>query len=79
MISETHLHAMAINFPIALLCIGFLSEVIFLFFRREFFRQTAFYLLLLGALGSIAVYLSGNAAGEGIEEGVMGKAVELHE
>ena len=70
---------MAIHFPIALLCIGFLSEVIFLFFRREFFRQAAFYLLLLGALGSIVAYLSGNAAGEGIEEGALGKAVELHE
>ena len=79
MISGTHLHAMAIHFPIALLCIGFLSAVISLFFRRDFFSQAAFYLLVLGALGSIAAYLSGNAAGEGIEEGALGKAVELHE
>jgi len=79
MISGTHLHAMAIHFPIALLCIGFLSAVISLFFRRDFFSQAAFYLLVLGALGSIAAYLSGNAAGEGIEEGALGKAVGLHE
>ncbi len=79
MISATHLHAMAIHFPIALLCIGFLSEVVFLFFRREFFQKAAFYLLVLGAFGSIAAYLSGNAAGEGIEDGALGKAVELHE
>jgi len=79
MISGTHLHAMAIHFPIALLCIGFLSAVISLFFRKDFFSQAAFYLLVLGALGSIAAYLSGNAAGEGIEEGALGKAVELHE
>lgn len=76
MISGTHLHAMAIHFPIALLCIGFLSAVISLFFRKDFFSQAAFYLLVLGALGSIAAYLSGNAAGEGIEEGALGKAIQ---
>lgn len=79
MITATHFHAMVIHFPIALLCIGFLAEVASLFFRKEFFRQTGFYLLVIGALGSIAAYLSGNAAGEGIEEGALGKAVALHE
>ncbi|WP_291097342.1 MULTISPECIES: DUF2231 domain-containing protein [unclassified Flavobacterium] len=79
MISSTHLHAMAIHFPIALLIIGFLSELIAFIIKKPFFRQTAFYLLLLGTLGTIVSYLSGNAAGEGIEEGSLGKAIELHE
>lgn len=79
MITATHLHAMVIHFPIALLIIGFLSEIIALFIKNPFFRQAAFYLLLLGTLGTIASYLSGNSAGEGIEEGSLGKAIELHE
>lgn len=70
---------MVIHFPIALLIIGFLSEIIFAFIRKPFFKQAAFYLLLLGTAGTIASYLSGNEAGEGIEEGSLGKAIELHE
>jgi len=79
MITSTHLHAMVIHFPIALLTIGFLSEIISIIAKRPFFSQAAFYLLLLGTLGTIASYLSGSAAGEGIEEGSLGKAIELHE
>ncbi|MDD5150028.1 MAG: DUF2231 domain-containing protein [Flavobacterium sp.] len=79
MITSTHLHAMVIHFPIALLLIGFLSEIIAVFIKKPFFHQAAFYLLLIGTLGTIASYLSGNAAGDGIEEGTLGKAIELHE
>lgn len=68
MISATHLHAMVVHFPIALLMAGFLSEVIAFFYKKMFFRQAAFYLLLLGALGTIVSYLAGNAAGEGIKK-----------
>jgi len=79
MISATHLHAMIIHFPIALLMVGFFSEVIALFSKKEFFRYAAFYLLLLGALGAIAAYLTGSYAGEGIEEGPLKNPMELHE
>jgi len=79
MISATHLHAMAVHFPIALLIVGFVSELVSFFFKRSFLRQAAFYLLLLGTLGTIASYLAGNAAGEGIEEGPLARAMELHE
>jgi uncharacterized membrane protein len=79
MISATHFHAMVVHFPIALLMVGFLSEVIALFSKKPFFHQTGFYLLLLGTLGTIASYLAGNAAGEGMEEGALGNAIELHE
>ena len=79
MISATHLHAMIIHFPIALLMAGFLSEIIALFIKKEFFRQAAFYLLILGALGATAAYLTGGYAGEGIEEGPLKKPMELHE
>jgi uncharacterized membrane protein len=79
MISATHLHAMIIHFPIALLMVGFLSEIIALFSKKEFFSQAAFYLLLLGALGATAAYLTGSYAGEGIEDGPLKDPMELHE
>ena len=79
MFTASHLHAMFIHFPIALLIVGFLSEVISLFSKKEFFKKGGFYLLILGTLGTIASYLSGNAAGEGIEEGPLEKVMELHE
>lgn len=79
MISASHLHAMIIHFPIALLMAGFLSEVIARVSKKEFFRNAAFYLLLLGAMGAGAAYLSGDYAGEGIEEGPLEGPMELHE
>ncbi len=79
MISSTHLHAMIVHFPIALLLVGFLSEIIGLFSTRFFFRQAALYLLILGTAGVIAAFFSGDAAGAGMEEGSMGKALALHE
>ena len=77
MIAATHLHAMLIHFPIALLIIGFLSELMGLVSKKIFFNQVAYYLLILGTFGTIAAYLSGDAAGEGMEEGTLGKAIGL--
>ncbi len=37
MISATHLHAILIHFPIALIIVGFFSEIIHLFSKKEFF------------------------------------------
>ncbi len=79
MISATHLHSMIIHFPIALIITGFLSEIIALLIKKEFFNKAAFYLLLLGALSAIAAYLSGESAGEGIESGPLKAPMELHE
>jgi uncharacterized membrane protein len=79
MLSATHLHAMVVHFPIALLMVGFLSELIAFFYHKTFFHQSAFYLLILGTAGTIVSYLVGNAAGEGIEEGSLKKALVLHE
>jgi len=79
MISATHIHAMVIHFPIALLMAGFLSEVLGLISKKDFFKNTAFFLLLLGALGAIVAFISGGYAGEGIEEGPLKQPIELHE
>jgi uncharacterized membrane protein len=79
MISATHLHAMAVHFPIALLIIGFFAEILSLFMQKQFLRKAALFLLVTGALGTIAAYVAGNAAGEGMEEGTLGTAIALHE
>ncbi len=79
MISATHLHAMIVHFPIALLLVGFLSELIGIVFKKSFFTQVSFYLLLLAAGGAITAYLTGDAAGDGMEGGSLKKAMDLHE
>lgn len=79
MISATHFHAMIIHFPVALLLAGFFSEVLGLITKKDFFKNVAIFLLLLGALGAIAAYVSGNMAGEGIEEGPLKEPLERHE
>ncbi len=80
MFDSTHLHAMIVHFPIALLIIGFLSDVIGIFFRKDFFSKAGLYLLILGTAGVFAAYFSGNFAGGGITEaGALKNALETHE
>ena len=80
MIDLTHLHPMIVHFPIALLIVGFLTDIAGLIIKRELFTQTGFYLLILGALGTMAALLSGEMAGDGIaEQGLLKQAIEQHE
>lgn len=79
MITAPHLHAMVIHFPIALLMVGFFSEVISLLTKREFLKYASFYLLILGALGTIVSYVSGSYAGGGMTDGMLQVPLETHE
>ena len=79
MVSATHLHAIIIHFPIALLIVGFVSELVGVIINKTFFKNTAFYLLLSGSIGTITAYISGSFAGEGIEEGPLKLPMQLHE
>ncbi|MEQ8547123.1 MAG: DUF2231 domain-containing protein [Cyclobacteriaceae bacterium] len=79
MITAPHLHAMAIHFPIALLMAGFLSEVIALITKKQFFKEASLYLLVLGALGAIVAYVSGSSAGDGMTDGILQKPIGMHE
>lgn len=79
MISATHLHAMLVHFPIALLFTAFLFELISFISKREFFKHITISLVVLAALGAIAAYLSGDEAGEGIENGPFKIPMDLHE
>ncbi len=74
------IHPMIVHFPIALLIIGFLSDLIGTIWKKEFFSKAGFYLLILGTLGVLAAYFTGNLAGDGLTEaGPLKQALELHE
>ncbi len=80
MIDLNQLHPMIVHFPIALVIIGFLSDMAGLVTKRSFFTSAGLYLILLGSVGTVAAYLSGDIAGDGIEEfGALGQALETHE
>ena len=80
MIDVTNFHPMIVHFPIALLIAGFGFDVAGLFINRDTFTKVGFYLLLIGAIGTIAALLSGEAAGEGVaEQGPLKIALERHE
>lgn len=79
MITAPHFHAMVIHFPIALLMVGFLSEIIGVISKKQFFKNASLYLLVLGALGAIVAYLSGDAAGDGMTDGFLQKPIGMHE
>jgi uncharacterized membrane protein len=60
MIDTNHLHPMVVHFPIALITVGFLAEVLSLFFRNEkCFSRTGLYLMLLGTLSAIVAWGTG--------------------
>ncbi len=68
MIDTTHIHPMIVHFPIALLIVGFLFDLIGTFVKKDFYSKAGFYLLILGTLGVVAAYFSGDLAGDGISE-----------
>jgi uncharacterized membrane protein len=58
--NTTHLHPMIVHFPIALITVGFLAEVVSLFFKSEkCLSKTGFYLMVLGALSAIVAWTTG--------------------
>jgi uncharacterized membrane protein len=80
MFDMNHLHPMIIHFPIALLMVGFLADLLGIVYKKEFFMKAGLYLLIIGTIGVIAAYLSGQVAGEGVEEaGTLKLALENHE
>ena len=53
------LHPAIAHFPVALLSIAALFAVISLFIKKDFFKEIAFWNLLLGVIGAIAAVLTG--------------------
>ena len=62
MFNTSHIHPMLVHFPIALLIVGFLFDIVSEFIKKEpCLLKIAFILQLLGTLGVIAAYISGDS------------------
>ncbi len=74
-----HFHPMMVHFPIALLIIGFLFDIVGVFFRKEkCLSKTGLYLMVIGTVGSIAAYLTGEYFTKELT-GIAGELKEEHE
>lgn len=79
MLSSSHFHPISVHFPIALLLLGVVVEILS-FTNREnkFYKEGALYLMLLGALGTVVSYLTGEFMTEEMS-GAAGELKEIHE
>jgi Predicted membrane protein (DUF2231). len=69
-----------VHFPIALITVGFFAEVISLFFKSEkCLSKTGFYLMVLGSLGAIAAWSTGQLFTEEPTQGEVLKVFVRHE
>lgn len=61
MFNTGHLHPAIVHFPIALITVGFLADVCFIFFKSEkCLLKTGFYLMAFGTLGALAAFITGH-------------------
>jgi uncharacterized membrane protein len=67
------LHPAIVHFPVALLTIAAFFGVLSLFSKKEFFKETAFWNLLIGVIGAIVAVLTGL-----IEEQILAHNDEIH-
>jgi uncharacterized membrane protein len=80
MFNTDHLHPIIVHFPIALITVGFIAEVVSLFFRSEkCLSKTGFYLMVLGSLAAIAAWATGQLFTEEPTQGEILKVFEKHE
>jgi uncharacterized membrane protein len=80
MFNTDHLHPMIVHFPIALIIVGFIAEVVSLFFKSEkCLSKTGFYLMILGTLGAIAAWSSGQLFTEEPTQGEILRVFQKHE
>ena len=80
MINSTHFHPMIVHFPIALITIGFIADVVSLFFRNEkCLSKTGFYLMVTGALAAIAAWATGQLFTFEPAQGAIVEIFEKHE
>lgn len=80
MFSTSHLHPLIVHFPIALIIVGFLADVLSLFFKSEkCLSKTGFYLMVLGALAAIAAWATGQLFTSEPTQGAIVKIFQKHE
>lgn len=74
------IHPMIVHFPIALIIVAFVSEIVGVILRRDFYVKAALLLLIVGALGAIAAYVTGDEASHTVgDSGAIRAALEMHE
>jgi len=70
---------MIVHFPVALITVGFLAEVVSLFFKSEkCLSKTGFYLLILGSLSAIAAWSTGQLFTAEPAQGAIVEVFENH-
>lgn len=80
MLDTSHLHPLIVHFPVALIIVGFLADVVFLFCKSEkCLSKTGFYLMVLGALAAIAAWTTGQLFTDEPSQGEIAKVFERHE
>jgi len=80
MFNTAHLHQMIVHFPIALITVGFIAEVVSLFFKSEkCLSKTGLYLMVLGTLAAIAAWSTGQLFTNEPTQGEIVKVFERHE
>lgn len=80
MLSTSHLHPMIVHFPIALITIGFLADVLSLYFREEkWLAKSALYLMVIGALSAVAAWTTGQLFTNEPSQGAIAEVFEKHE
>jgi len=79
MFPTVHFHPMVVHFPIALLLMGLLFEVLNVFYKDyKFLSMAAAYLLVFGAIAAIAAWATGQLF-TGEMEGAAGEIKDSHE
>jgi uncharacterized membrane protein len=80
MFNTAHLHPMLVHFPIALITIGFIADIVSLFFKSEkCLSKTGLYLMVLGTLAAIAAWSSGHLFTTEPSQGSVVQVFEKHE
>jgi uncharacterized membrane protein len=80
MFSTDDIHPMIVHFPIALIIVGFLAEVVSLFFKSEkCLSKTGFYLMILGTLAAIVAWSTGQLFASEPTQGEVVKVFNKHE
>jgi len=80
MFNTDHLHPMIVHFPVALITVGFIADVVSLFFKNEkCLSKTGFYLMVLGSLAAFAAWSSGHLFTEEPTQGEILKVFLRHE
>lgn len=80
MFNTAHIHPMIVHFPIALIIVGFIADVVSMFFRQEkCLSKTGFYLMVLGALAALAAWISGQLFTNEPAQGGIVEVFEKHE